>query len=145
MVNPDTQNERKNYLSKYDVNRHCYRRDKTHYIYQEWVETSRGKGYYIDHIFTVGEYGITLELLDVLQDADDKEAQESENAEKYEEPFNYDEDDAEDNYDDNDTRCVGEKDPYNPALLYEGSPEFIGPEAVLFAENESDESGSSFL
>lgn len=72
----------KNYRSHYDVNRKCYRQDKTHYVYQEWVETGKDQGYYIDHIFTVGEDGITLELLDYLQATDNSEVQDQETDER---------------------------------------------------------------
>lgn len=76
----------KNYRSKYDVNRHCYRQDETHYVYQEWVETGKNTGFFSNHIFTVGEDGVTLELLDYLQMTDNGEVQDQEddkhNAEK---------------------------------------------------------------
>ncbi len=133
-----TKEEEKSY--RYETDRYCYRQDETHYVYREWVETGKGKGYYIDHIFTVGECGITLELLDVLQEEDDREEQESENVERYEEPFDYDENDAADNdfdyYDNINVNYMGKKDIHNLAASYKGSPEFIGPEAVLFADRE---------
>lgn len=72
----------KNYRSRYDVNRKCYRRDKTHYVYEEWMETGKNKGYYIDHVFTVGKDGITLELLDYLQATDNGEVQNQEDDER---------------------------------------------------------------
>lgn len=71
----------KNYRSRYDANRKCYRQDKTHYVYEEWVETGKNQGYYIDHVFTVGEDGITLELLDYLQATDNGEVQDQEDDE----------------------------------------------------------------
>lgn len=72
----------KNYRSRYDANRKCFRQDKTHYVYQEWVETGKDQGYYIDHVFTVGEDGITLELLDYLQATDNGEVQDQEDDER---------------------------------------------------------------
>lgn len=39
------------------------------------METGKDQGYYIDHVFTVGEDGITLELLDYLQATDNSEVQ----------------------------------------------------------------------
>lgn len=73
------ENKEKNYRSRYDVNRPCYRKDKTHYVYMEWVEPEDGaEGYYIEHVFTVGEDGVTLELLDYLQETDNGEVQDQE-------------------------------------------------------------------
>ncbi len=77
--NSDSNKKEKNYRSRYDVNRHCFRQDKTHYVYQEWVETGNDRGYYIAHVFTVGEDGVTLELLDYLQATDNGEVQDQEN------------------------------------------------------------------
>lgn len=72
----------KNYRSRYDKNRPCYRQDKTHYVYQEWVETGKDEGYYIDHVFTVGENGVTFELLDYLQATDNSQVQDQEDDER---------------------------------------------------------------
>ncbi len=80
--NSDSNKKEKNYRSRYDANRHCFRQDKTHYVYQEWVETGKDQGYYIDHIFTVGEDGVTLELLDYLQSTDNGEIQDQEDDER---------------------------------------------------------------
>ena len=74
-VEEKKEQKEKKYRSRYDVNRKCYRKDKTHYVYQEWVETGKDQGYYIDHVFTVGEDGLTLELLDYLQATDNSEVQ----------------------------------------------------------------------
>lgn len=74
--------QKKNYRSRYDANRKCYRQDKTHYVYEEWVETGKNQGYYIDHVFTVGEDGVTLELLDYLQATDNGEVQDQEDDER---------------------------------------------------------------
>lgn len=79
--NKDSNKKEKNYRSRYDANRHCFRQDKTHYVYQEWVETGRNQGYYINHVFTVGEEGVTLELLDYLQETDNSEVQNREDDE----------------------------------------------------------------
>lgn len=76
------QEKEKNYKSRYDVNRPCYRKDKTHYVYQEWVETGKNQGFYHEHVFTVGEDGVTLELLDYLQATDNGEVQDQEDDER---------------------------------------------------------------
>ena len=71
-----------NYQSRFDKNRQCYRKDETHYIYLEWVETGKNQGFYHEHIFTVGEEGVTLELLDYLQATDNGEVQDQEDDER---------------------------------------------------------------
>lgn len=76
------ENKEKNYRSRYDKNRDCYRQDKTHYIYQKWVETGKDKGFYQNTVFTVGEEGVTLELLDYLQATDNGEVQDQEDEER---------------------------------------------------------------
>lgn len=75
----------KNYRSRYDANRHCYRQNETHYVYQEWVETGKNTGFFSNHVFTVGEDGVTLELLDYLQATDNGEVQDQEDEERYRE------------------------------------------------------------
>ena len=80
--NNDSNKKEKNYRSRYDANRHCFRQDKTHYVYQEWVETGKDQGYYIEHVYTVGEDGVTLELLDYLQATDNGEVQDQEDEER---------------------------------------------------------------
>lgn len=37
------------------------RLNKTHYVYQEWVAAENNQEYCINHVFTVGENGVTLE------------------------------------------------------------------------------------
>lgn len=81
--NNDSKNKEKNYRSRYDVNRHCYRQDETHYIYQEWIETGKNTGYFKNHVFTVGEDGVTIELLDYLQATDNGEVQDQEDDQRY--------------------------------------------------------------
>lgn len=75
----------RNYQSRFDKNRHCYRKDETHYVYMEWVETGKNKGFYHEHIFTVGEDGVTLDLLDYLQATDNGEVQDQEDEQRYRE------------------------------------------------------------
>ena len=75
----------KNYRSRYDKNRGCYREDKTHYVYQEWVSTGKKKGFYRNTTFTVGEGDVTLELLDYLQASDNGEVQAQEDEQRYRE------------------------------------------------------------
>lgn len=62
----------KNYRSRYDRNRMCYRKDKTTYVYSEYVDDGNGQGHYIDHEYHVGDMDetgsvITFEMLDMLQ------------------------------------------------------------------------------
>lgn len=81
--NKDLNNKEKNYRSRYDANRQCYRKDKTHYVYMQWIEPDDGsEGYYIEHVFTVGKDGVTLELLDYLQATDNSEVQDQEDDER---------------------------------------------------------------
>lgn len=62
------------YRSRYDANRKCYRKDKTHYVYEKWVEVEGAHGFYQDIVLTVGEdKDVTLELLDFLQATDNSE------------------------------------------------------------------------
>lgn len=80
----------KNYRSRYDSNRNCYRKDKTTYIYSEYVDDGNGSGHYVDYEYHVGEvdeYGreLTVEMLDVLMEFDNAEAQDSEDQERNEE------------------------------------------------------------
>lgn len=72
------QNKKKKYRSRYDKNRGCYRQDETHYIYRKQVKTGKNKGFYQSTVFTVGEEGVTLELLDYLQATDNGEVQDQE-------------------------------------------------------------------
>ena len=61
-VEEKKEQKEKKYRSRYDVNRKCYRKDKTHYVYQEWVETGKDQGYYIDHVFTLPQFLKTLRI-----------------------------------------------------------------------------------
>ena len=74
----NTDKKEKNYRSRYDVNRPCYREDETHYVYEEWVQTGEKAGCYRKTALTVGEGDVTLELLDYLQGTDNSEAQDQE-------------------------------------------------------------------
>lgn len=75
----------KNYRSRYDANRGCYREDETHYVYQRWVKTGKNKGFYNNTVFTAGEGDVTLELLDYLQASDNGEVQDQEDEARYRE------------------------------------------------------------
>lgn len=141
--NKDSKNKEKNYKSRYDRNRHCFRKDETTYVYQEWIPTGEDTGYYIDHEYHVGEEGITIELLDVMQEFDNSEAQDSEDSERNDEQFNYENGEAADEgdfhtspFDNLSTSYVGVKGMHNLAAPFTGSPEYIGPEAVLFPDAE---------
>lgn len=83
--NKDQKKQEQNYRSRYDKNRGCYREDKTHYVYQEWVRISKKKGFFRNTVFTVGEDDVTLELLDYLQDTDNSEVQDREDEAYYRE------------------------------------------------------------
>lgn len=135
----------KKYRSRYDENRHCYRKDETTYVYMQWVEDENGKNHYVNYEFHVGEDGITIELLDMLQEADNEEAQNSEDAERNEDQFvhaessEYDADNFNYSpYDNISTSHVNSDGVTNLAAPYTGSPEYIGPEAVLFVEEKSE-------
>lgn len=78
IVSNISEEKEKNYRSRYDANRRCFRQDKTHYVYQEWVDTGKNQGHYINHVLTAGEDGVTLELLDYLQATDNSEVQDRE-------------------------------------------------------------------
>ena len=69
----------KNTKSRHDINRPCGRIDKDHYAYYEWVDSGNGKGFYTrTTLLTVGENGVTRELLDELQKFDNAEVQDTE-------------------------------------------------------------------
>lgn len=140
------QNE-KNYRSRYDSNRMCYRKDKTTYIYSEYVDDGNGQGHYIDHEYHVGdvdEYGrkVTVEMLDVLMEFDNAEAQDSEDKERYEEVV------VHNDFSDGDfmetgmvrigTSCVEGNTGLNPSGAMRFGAELIGPEAVLFSKKDED-------
>jgi len=69
----------RNYTSRFDENRPCFRLDETTYVYREY----RDKDTYIDHTFTVEDGSCTLELFDSLQAMDNAEAQDTEDIRKH--------------------------------------------------------------
>lgn len=71
--------DNRNFQSRFDENRPCFRVDETTYVYREYYD----KDHYIDHTFTVGEGDCTLELFDSLQKMDNAEAQDSEDIRKH--------------------------------------------------------------
>ena len=140
--------ENKNFKSRYDRNRMCYRKDKTTYIYSEYIDDGNGQGHYIDHEYHVGDMdengrAITLEMLDKLMDFDNAEAQDTEDQERNEELL------AHSDFSDGDfvetgmsrigTVGVAGNDGMNPSGATKFGAEFIGPEAVLF-DKEAEES-----
>lgn len=110
----NTDKKEKNYRSRYDVNRPCYREDETHYVYEEWVQTGENMGCYRKTALTVGEGDVTLELLDYLQGTDNSEVQDQEddirNKEKLAENIPV----AAPSYEDE--LCAEEKEEVNPLL-----------------------------
>ena len=80
----------KNFRSRYDENRGCYRKDKTHYVYREWIESEDGSGgHYADHVLTAGEDGVTPELLEFLQETDNAEVQDREDDDRHREEIEF--------------------------------------------------------
>ena len=135
--------ETKNYRSRYERNRNCYRKDKTTYIYSEYVDDGNGQGHYVDHEYHVGdmdEHGraITLEMLDMLMEFDNAEAQDTEDQDRNEELL------AHNDFSDGDfvetgmsrigTTGVAKNGGLNPSGVVQFGAEFIGPEAVLFGK-----------
>ena len=133
--------ETKNYRSRYERNRNCYRKDKTTYIYSEYVNDGNGQGHYVDYEYHVGdmdEHGraITLEMLDMLMEFDNAEAQDTEDQDRNEELLVHndfsDGDFAETGMSRIGTTGVAKSDGLNPSGAMQFGAELIGPEAVLF-------------
>lgn len=137
----ETKKER-NYRSRYERNRDCYRKDETTYVYQQWIPTGKKTGYYIDHEFVVGKDGVTLELLDYLLESDNASAQDQEDSDRFTDQGVVNEEGTESNgafsasaFSNLSTSRVSGSS-FNLSGRYNGSPELVGPEAVLFAEEE---------
>ncbi len=131
---------RRSCRSRFEENRHCFRVDETTYVYRAFSDEK----HYSEQRIKVGEDGVTQEILDFLQQVDNAEAQ-----------------DYEDDRKNADNRFLGlsadteeeERDPSGGFAFvsasgtgggsffqvnrgYVGSPELLGPEAVLFPEEE---------
>lgn len=131
--------KKRNYRSRYEENRHCFRVDETTYVYR----TYSGDGQqYFDERIHVGEDGVTLEILDFLQAADNAEAQDTEDERK-----NADgrfeglltggtEDRNTIGFDAIGSCCDAFGGMTRSADNFAGSPELKGPEAALFPEEE---------
>lgn len=143
----------KNYRSRYDRNRMCYRKDKTTYVYSEYVDDGNGQGHYIDHEYHVGDMDetgsvITFEMLDMLQDFDNDEAQDTEDQERNEEVL------VHNTFSDGDFTEVGmaciASSPVKGTngLSVSGAVKFgselVGPESVLFGEDVENISVQEF-
>lgn len=143
----------KNYRSRYDRNRMCYRKDKTTYVYSEYVDDGNGQGHYSDHEYHVGDMDetgsvITFEMLDMLQDFDNAEAQDSEDQERNEEVL------VHNTFSDSDFTEVGmaciASAPVKGTngLSVSGAAKFgaelVGPEAALFGEEVENISVQEF-
>ena len=141
--NKDTRSEKeKNYRSRYDENRHCFRVDETTYVYREFHDEEN----FTDHTLHVGEGDVTFEIMDILLDSDNAEAQDSEDVRKnadgrFEATVAAADEKAgnsEGGFDFVSASYVdgqpkGNKSGrMNLAGNFTGSPELIGPEAVLF-------------
>ena len=138
--------EYRNYKSRYDRNRDCYRTDETTYVYQEWVAPGmegNAKGFFRNHVIHVGDEGVTLELMDYLLQTDNAEAQDNEDKDRHEDEsvhVEMHEEGSDFNYSRMEnistSRIDGGAD--NMASGYSGSPEYIGPEPALFGEKPKE-------
>ncbi len=135
--------ENRNFKSRYDARRDCFRQDETTYVYQEWINDGNGRGHYVDHVISVDDDGVTLEMLDFMQQSDNAETQDNEDYERNEDKSVHESSEIDaDGFDysvlDNisASRTYG-KGSRNLAGTFAGSPELIGPEA-LFMEKESE-------
>lgn len=134
----------KNYKSRYDRNRMCYRKDKTTYVYSEYVDDGNGQGHYIDYEYHVGDMDetgnvITFEMLDVLQDFDNVEAQDSEDRERNEETLVHNTF-SDGDFSETGMACIASSPVRGTnGLSVSGAEKFgselIGPEAVLFGDD----------
>ena len=141
-----TEKKEKNFKSRYDENRHCFRVDETTYVYREFHDAE----HYTDHMLHVGDDDVTLEILDMLLGGDNAEAQDNEDERKHADgrfeasvaaadagPGN-----AEGGFDFISSSHVDEQPDgataarMNLAAGFAGSPELMGPEAVLFPKEE---------
>lgn len=135
-----------NFKSRYDANRDCYRQDETTYVYQEWVKDGNGRGHYKNHVISIDDENVTLELLNYMQQTDNAEAQDTEDFERNEDPSVH-ENGAESDGDGFDysvldnisaSRTYG-RGSRNLASPFIGSPELIGPEAFFLEEEPESE------
>lgn len=78
----------KNFRSRYERNRTCWRKDETTYVYLDFVECPDGECRYIEREIHVGDTDVhgnvvTIEILDFLFGCDNAEAQDTEDADDY--------------------------------------------------------------
>ena len=139
--------ETKNYRSRYERNRNCYRKDKTTYIYSEYVDDGNGQGHYVDHEYHVGDMDengntITFEMLDVLLEFDNAEAQDSEDQERYEEVIVHNDFSDGDFIETGMSRISTMSTTSNGGLNVSGAIRFgadlVGPEEALFGDEEEE-------
>lgn len=81
--NIDSQRKEKNYRSCYEKNCNCYRKNKITYISQEWIPPDEDTDYYKDYEFNVDEDRITINFLNMLQQPDNAETQNTKNAKSH--------------------------------------------------------------
>ena len=106
--------DRKNYRSRYDRNRDCYREDKSHYVYQHLVINGDNRGFYSSTVLSVGDEGVTYELLDFLQETDNSEVQDIEDDLRNAEKLAYSLSSYEDSYEE--VICSDNEDVISPIL-----------------------------
>ncbi len=133
--------KKRNYRSRYEENRHCFRVDETTYVYRAYSDGQQ----YSEQRIHVGEDGVTLEILDYLQAADNAEAQDREderkNADGRFEGLSARKSEENESADFDVISVCGDTG-YQRSLVngFTGSPELAGPEAALFpAEEETSE------
>ena len=86
--NPTKVIREKNFRSRYERNRTCWRKDETTYVYLDYVECPDGECRYIEREIHVGDTDaqgnvVTIEILDFLLGSDNAEAQDTEDADGY--------------------------------------------------------------
>ena len=69
----------KNFRSRYERNRTCWRKDETTYVYLDFVECTDGECRYMEREIHVGDVDaqgnvVTIEILDFLLGSDNAEA-----------------------------------------------------------------------
>jgi len=146
--NPTNVTSKKNYRSRYDQNRHCYRKDKETYVELEFVECEDGECRYVEREHRVGEIDaagnvLSYEILDMMLEADNAEVQDTEDLYANADLSLYGTGSAEDDFNETGMARIGTSrvdgaNEINISGAVIMSPELIGPEAVLFAANKED-------
>ena len=146
--NPTNVTTKKNFRSRYDQNRPCYRKDRDTYVELEFVECEDGGCRYVEREHRVGEMDaagnvLTREILDVMLEFDNAEVQDTEDMYGNADLSLYGTGSAEDDFNETGMARIGTSrvdgtNEINISGAVIMSPELIGPEAVLFAVVEED-------